>query len=116
MVNKANLVTTENQLKHCWKKITGDDTKKTKRLTEIQALTKDFVPNKINCQSTIKRSPLIHGQINFIKFVELNKFDNVYSKTWHLFRVGIKKKYWFMKKIDNNFLSCARSASMIVIW
>ena len=92
-------MTTENQLKHCfWKKITGDDTKKTKRLTEIQALTKDFVPNKINCQSTIKKSPLIYGQINFIKFVELNKFDNVYSKTWNLFRVGIKKKYWFMKK------------------
>ena len=24
--------------------------------------------------------PLIHGQINLIKFIESNKFDNVYSK------------------------------------
>ena len=31
-------------------------------------------------QSTIQRSPLIHGQINLNKFVESNKFDNVYSK------------------------------------
>ena len=31
-------------------------------------------------QSTIERLPLIHGQINLIKFVESNKFDNVYNK------------------------------------
>ena len=28
---------------------------------------------------------LIHGQINFIKFVEPNKFDNVYIKIWNIF-------------------------------
>ena len=36
-------------------------------------------------QSTIERSPLIHGQINFIKFVESNKFDKAYSKIWNIF-------------------------------
>ena len=30
-------------------------------------------------------TPLTHGQINFIKFIESNKFDNVYNKTWHIF-------------------------------
>ena len=29
--------------------------------------------------------PLIHGQINLIKFIESNKFGNVYSKIWHIF-------------------------------
>ena len=29
--------------------------------------------------------PLMHGQINLIKFIESNKFDNVYSKIWHVF-------------------------------
>ena len=29
--------------------------------------------------------PLIHGQINLIKFIEPNKFDNIYSKIWHVF-------------------------------
>ena len=29
--------------------------------------------------------PLIHGQINLIKFIESNKFDNVYSKIWRTF-------------------------------
>ena len=28
-------------------------------------------------QSTFEKSPLIHGQINLIKFVKLKKFDNV---------------------------------------
>ena len=27
-----------------------------------------------------KRLPLIHGQINLIKFIKSNKFDNVHSK------------------------------------
>ena len=29
--------------------------------------------------------PLIHGQINLTKFIESNKFDNVYSQIWHIF-------------------------------
>ena len=29
--------------------------------------------------------PLIHGQINLIKFIESNKFDNVYSQILHIF-------------------------------
>ena len=29
--------------------------------------------------------PLIHGQINLIKFIESNKFDNVNTKIWHIF-------------------------------
>ena len=29
--------------------------------------------------------PLIYCQINLIKFVESNKFDNVYSKIWNIF-------------------------------
>ena len=33
------------------KKITGDDAKKTKRLTEIQVLTKDLTPYKITYTS-----------------------------------------------------------------
>ena len=30
--------------------------------------------------STESVKPLIHGQINLIKVIESNKFDNVYSK------------------------------------
>ena len=33
----------------------------------------------------LKLKPLIHGQINLIKFIESNKFDNVYSQIWHIF-------------------------------
>ena len=40
-------------------------------------------------QSTIERSPLIHSQINLIKFVESNKFDKVYSKIWKIFTWSI---------------------------
>ena len=29
--------------------------------------------------------PLIHGQINLIKLIESNEFDNVYNKIWHNF-------------------------------
>ena len=28
----------------------------------------------------MSNKPLIHGQINLIKFIESNKFDNVYGK------------------------------------
>ena len=74
--------------KRFFKKITGDDAKRTKRLTGMQVLTKTFtkrvfkktkVTHYLN-QSTVERSLLIHGQINLIKFVESNKFDKVYSK------------------------------------
>ena len=27
----------------------------------------------------------MHGQINLIKFIESNEFDNVYSKIWRIF-------------------------------
>ena len=46
-----------------------------------------------------ERSLLIHSQIIFIKLVELNKFDNIYSKIWNVWpnflkirRVLIHKK------------------------
>ena len=39
--------------------------------------------------------PLIHGQINLIKFIELNKFDNVYSKIFHIF---VSSNLWRNKK------------------
>ena len=38
-----------------------------------------------NSCSGVYFKPLIHGQINLIKFIELNKFGNVYSKIWHVF-------------------------------
>ena len=59
--------------------------KKTKRLTEV--LTRKFTKSvfektlRNNSYLNQSRSPLIHGQINLIKFVESNKFDKVYSKT-----------------------------------
>ena len=47
-VSNVNWVITENQLKHCfWKQITeADAKKKTKRLPEIQVLTKDVTSKK----------------------------------------------------------------------
>ena len=59
--------------------------KKTKRLTEV--LTRKFTKRvfektlRNNSYLSQSRLPLIHGQINLIKFVESNKFDKVYSKT-----------------------------------
>ena len=54
-VSHANWVTTENQLKRCfWKKVTGDDAKKTKILTGIQVLKKDFKSYKIRYKSLRK--------------------------------------------------------------
>ena len=59
------------------KKIRGDDTKKTKRLTEIQVFKKMFTKrvfkkNESNSylnQSAIEKFSLICSQINLIKFV-----------------------------------------------
>ena len=51
---------TENQLKHCFWKIAGDDTKKTKRLTEIEVLTEDFTSYKIRHQ---KESNVVTNQL-----------------------------------------------------
>ena len=67
-------------------------------------------------QSTIERSPLIHGQINLIKFVESNKFDKVYSKIWNIFTWSNFLKIWcvlihqisWMKNIKSNFKSPQR--------
>ena len=67
-------------------------------------------------QSTIERSPLIHGQINFMKFVESNKFGNVYSKIWNIFAWSNFLKIWrvlihqisWMKNIKSNFKSPQR--------
>ena len=36
-------------------------------------------------QKVDRVKPLIHGHINFIKFIESNKFSNVYSKICHIF-------------------------------
>ena len=36
-------------------------------------------------KSKLGSEPVIHGQIDLIKFVESNKFDNVYSKIWNIF-------------------------------
>ena len=46
---------TENQLKRFWKKKTRDDVKKTKIMTEIKYLTKDFTSYKIRYKSLRKR-------------------------------------------------------------
>ena len=64
-------------------------------------------------QSTIERSPLIHGQINLIKFVKSNQFDKVYRNIWNTFpwsnilkswRVQIHQISW-MKNIKSHFKS-----------
>ena len=69
---------TENKKKKVFlKKIRGDDTKKTKRLTEIQVFKKMFTKrvfkkNESNSylnQSAIEKFSLICSQINLIKFV-----------------------------------------------
>ena len=58
--------------------------KKTKRLIEV--LTRKFIKRvfektlRNNSDLNQSRSPLIHGQINLIKFVESNKFDKVNRK------------------------------------
>ena len=93
--------------KRFFQKITGDDAKRTKRLTEMQVLTKTFtkrvfkkmkVTHYLN-QSTVERSLLIHGQINLIKFVESNKFDKVYNKIWNIFAWSNFFKVWFIKLV-----------------
>ena len=40
------------------------------------------------------KSPLVHGQINMIKFVESNEFNNVYSKIWNIFAWSNFLKIW----------------------
>ena len=47
---------TENQFKRVWKNVTGDDTKKSKQLTEIQVLTKEFTSYNIRYKSLRKRN------------------------------------------------------------
>ena len=67
-------------------------------------------------QSTIERWPLIHGQINWIKFVESKKIDNVYSKIWIISVWSIFLKIWsalihqisWMKNIKSNLKSPQR--------
>ena len=48
-------------------------------LQEILNLKDKFYDNDNNFE------PLIHGQINLIKFIESNKFDNVCNKIWRIF-------------------------------
>ena len=73
------------------KKNDKNDATKTKRLTEIQVLTKEFTNYKVRCKSlrkrkwcsylnkwTIERSAGIQSWINLIKSVESNNIDNVY--------------------------------------
>ena len=71
----------ENQLKH-WVYI-------------LQNQIKVFKKKKVKQQngSTIERSLLVHGQINFIKFVELNNYD-VYCKIWNVFVWSNFLKIW----------------------
>ena len=67
-------------------------------------------------QSTIERWPLIHGQINLIKFVESKKIGKVYSKIWNIFVWSNFLKIWralihqisWMKNIKSNFKSPQR--------
>ena len=67
-------------------------------------------------QSTIERLLLMHGQINLNKFVELGKFDKVYSKIWTIFVWSNFLKIWnvlihqisWMRNIKSNFESPQR--------
>ena len=120
------MITKYKNKKHCFfQKVTGDNTKKTKRLTEIPVLTKRFIrrifkkENESNSylnQSTIEILSPIHSQINLIKFVESNKFDKVYSKIWNIFTWSNCFKIWhvlihqisWMKNIKSNFKSPQR--------
>ena len=120
------MITKYKNKKHCFfQKVTGDNTKKTKRLTEIPVLTKRFIrrifkkENESNSylnQSTIEILSPIHSQINLIKFVESNKFDKVYSKIWNIFAWSNFLKIWrvlihqisWMKNIKSNFKSPQR--------
>ena len=120
------MITKYKNKKHCFfQKVTGDNTKKTKRLTEIPVLTKRFIrrifkkENESNSylnQSTIEILSPIHSQINLIKFVESNKFDKVYSKIWNIFTWSDFLKIWcvlihqisWMKNIKSNFKSPQR--------
>ena len=54
-VCNANWVITENLFKRFWKNITEDDTKKTKSLTEMQVLTKEFTSYNIKYKSLRKK-------------------------------------------------------------
>ena len=36
-------------------------------------------------RNVLRLKPLMHGQIGLVRFVESNKFDNVYCKIWHIF-------------------------------
>ena len=63
-----------------------------------------------------KRSPILHSQINLIKFVEWNKFDKVYSEIWNIIARSNFFKIWpflvhqisRMKNIKSNFQSLQR--------
>ena len=60
--------------------------------------------------------PLMHSQINAIKFVESSKFDKVYSRIWNIFVLSIFLKFCrvlihqisWMKNIKSNFRSPQR--------
>ena len=96
------------------------DTKKAKRLPETQVLTKDFTTYKIRYVFKKKKVTqldksinyweiaAIHSQINVIKFVESNKFDNVHSKifVWSIFKkIGrvLIHQICLMKNIQSKF-------------
>ena len=61
--------------------------KKDKKIDWNKVLTKSLPKDSLRKrkQTAIERSPLIHCQINLIKFVASNKFDKVYSKIWNIF-------------------------------
>ena len=43
-------------------------------------------------QLTNQLSTLLHSQLNLIKFIESNKFDNAYSTIWNIFVWSFFKK------------------------
>ena len=57
-----------------------------KKFTSCKIRYKSFrKSNTVLNQSTIERLSLIHQQVNLMKCVESNKFDNVYRKIWSIF-------------------------------
>ena len=73
-VCNANWVITENLFKRFWKNITEDDTKKTKSLTEMQVLTKEFTSYNIKYKS-LRKKKKITNEWTWNIFVASLSFD-----------------------------------------
>ena len=57
---------------------------KTKKLTDINVLTKSLYPTKTDMSPINYWDINANTQINLITFIESNKFDIVYSKIWNI--------------------------------